>query len=204
MTWFSLLKTGGVTVIVLILCSVLSWTVAIERLFYFWQKSRLKRSDFMLRIHGEIKKGDTRRAMEVSSHAEAPFAQVIHAGLSFYKQGENAIRNAMERAIAVETTLLEKNTAVNGTIGSVAVYIGLFGTVLGIIRAFHDISTTRSGDLHVVINGISEALICTAVGLLVAVPAVIVYNYFMKRIETFVTDMELCASELADILREAK
>jgi biopolymer transport protein ExbB/TolQ len=106
----------------------------------------------------------------------------------------------MERAITIETVNLERYTSIVGTIGSTAVYIGLFGTVLGIIRAFRDISVSRAAGINVVIGGISEALICTAAGLLVAVPAVIAYNYFVKKIDGFVTDMELCASEANDLL----
>ena len=107
----------------------------------------------------------------------------------------------MERAIVIETNLLERYTTIVGTIGSVAVYIGLFGTVLGIMRAFHDISISGSGGINVVINGIAESLVCTAAGLCVAVPAVIAYNYFIKRIDGFITDMELCASETMDLVK---
>jgi biopolymer transport protein ExbB/TolQ len=106
----------------------------------------------------------------------------------------------MEREITVETTKLERFTSIVGTIGNTAVYIGLFGTVLGIIRAFHDISAASAGGMSIVIGGVAEALVCTATGLLVAVPAVIAFNYFMKRVEHFINDMELCASELIDLI----
>jgi biopolymer transport protein ExbB/TolQ len=86
------------------------------------------------------------------------------------------------------------------TIGNTAVYIGLFGTVLGIIRAFSDIAAAGAGGMSVVIGGVAEALVCTATGLFVAIPAVIAYNYFTKRVERFVTDMELCASEVIDLI----
>ena len=88
-----------------------------------------------------------------------------------------------------------------GTLGNNAIYIGLFGTVLGIIRAFHDISKSGSGGISIVINGIAEALVCTAAGLCVAVPAVIAYNYFVKKVDGFITDMELCASETMDLVK---
>jgi biopolymer transport protein ExbB/TolQ len=79
------------------------------------------------------------------------------------------------------------------------VYIGLFGTVLGIIKAFQEIAKSGAGGINVVISGISEALVCTAAGLCVAVPAVIAFNYCMKKVDLAVTDMELCASELKDL-----
>jgi biopolymer transport protein ExbB/TolQ len=106
----------------------------------------------------------------------------------------------MEREITVEVIKLERYTSIVGTIGNTAVYIGLFGTVLGIIRAFHDISSIGAGGINVVIGGVSEALITTATGLSVAVPAVIAFNYFVKRVDGFVNDMELCASEVIDLI----
>ncbi|MCL2335773.1 MAG: MotA/TolQ/ExbB proton channel family protein, partial [Endomicrobia bacterium] len=86
------------------------------------------------------------------------------------------------------------------TIGSIAVYIGLFGTVLGIIRAFHDISAMGSGGISIVIRGVSEALIATAAGLFVAIPAVVAYNFFTKLIDKFVVNMEYCASAVEEYL----
>jgi len=106
----------------------------------------------------------------------------------------------MEREITVETMKLERNTSIVATIGNTAVYIGLFGTVLGIIRAFHDISAAGAGGMSIVIGGVAEALVCTAAGLFVAIPAVIAYNYFSRRVEQFINEMELCASELNDLI----
>ncbi|MEK7867888.1 MAG: MotA/TolQ/ExbB proton channel family protein, partial [Candidatus Omnitrophota bacterium] len=89
-------------------------------------------------------------------------------------------------------------------IGSMSVYVGLLGTVLGIMKAFNNISATGTGGISVVITGISEALISTVAGLCIAVPAVTAYNYFMKRIDNFITDMELCASEILDLIAGKK
>jgi biopolymer transport protein ExbB/TolQ len=77
---------------------------------------------------------------------------------------------------------------------------GLFGTVLGIIRAFHDIAAAGAGGMSIVIGGVAEALVCTATGLFVAIPAVIAFNYFARKVELFTNDMELCASELIDLI----
>jgi biopolymer transport protein ExbB/TolQ len=107
---------------------------------------------------------------------------------------------AMEREILIETVMLERYTSIVGVIGNVAVYIGLFGTVLGIVNAFHNIASEATGGLGAVMAGVAEALICTATGLLVAVPAVVVYNYFVRRVDGFVVDMEYCSSELNDLM----
>ena len=138
------------------------------------------------------------RAAEICRFTPAPFSQVVYSGLELYNRSGKEISNAMEREITVETTKLERYTSIVATIGNTAVYIGLFGTVLGIIRAFHDISVAGAGGMSIVIGGVAEALVCTATGLFVAIPAVIAYNYFTRRVEHFITDMELCASELID------
>jgi biopolymer transport protein ExbB len=200
MSLWQLIRVGGFTMYILLMLSVLSLAVILERCIYYQLRSRLKRRDFMAQVAGELKTGNVKRALEICKSADTPFSSVVYAGLNLYGHSEVVISNTMEREITIETTKLEKFTSIVGTIGSTAVYIGLFGTVLGIIRAFHDISTAGSGGINVVINGISEALVCTAAGLCVAVPAVIAYNYFVKRVDNFISDMELGASETMDLL----
>jgi len=204
MTIWQMLKSGGLTIYVLLACSILSLAIIIERYVYYRKRSRVKRADFMLRISRELEKGDINQALNACKATDTPFSSVVYSGLNLHGHNEMLISNTMEREITIEMTKLEKFTSVVGTIGSTAVYIGLFGTVLGIIRAFHDISVSGSGGISVVISGISESLACTAMGLCVAVPAVIAYNYFTKKIDNFVTDMELCASEIMDLLAVKK
>lgn len=200
MSVWQLIRTGGFTMWALILCSVLSLAIIIERCLCFRRRSKVKRTDFMNDISKEIEKGNIKKAVEICKAADSPFSSVVLSGLTLWGHNEVVISNTMEREVAIETVKLERHTSIVGTIGSTAVYIGLFGTVLGIIRAFHDISVSGTGGISVVIRGISEALACTAAGLCVAVPAVIAYNYFIKKIDIFVTDMELSASELMDLI----
>ncbi len=200
MGFIQLFRSGGFTIYILLLCSILSVGIILERFLYFRHRSRVKRKEFMNDIRRQLEAGNTKQALEICRTVDTPFSTVVFAGLSFFGHDEKVISNNMEREIVIETTILEKHTSIVGTIGSVAVYIGLFGTVLGIIRAFFDISSSGSGGITVVINGISEALVCTAAGLCVAVPAVIAYNYFIKRIDDFVKDMELAASEAMDLI----
>jgi biopolymer transport protein ExbB len=194
------IQVGGVTIYVLILLSVISVAIIFERSVYYRRRSRVDRHSFMARIKKELEKNDIKGAQDICRLDDTPFSKVVYAGLVLHGHSEVVISNAMEREVTIETTKLERYTSIVGTIGSTAVYIGLFGTVLGIIRAFQDISKTGSGGIDVVINGISEALVCTAAGLCVAVPAVIAYNYFIKKIDSFVVDMELCVSEMMDLL----
>ncbi len=200
MSLWQLFRVGGVTIHLLLFFSVLSFTIIIERFLYYRKRSKPVREVFMAGVSGGISKGDISKALEVCKNTDTPFSKVVYSGLLLHGHNEVVVSNAMEREVTVETIKLEKFTSIVGTIGSTAVYVGLFGTVLGIIRAFHDIAKIGSGGFNVVVNGISEALVCTAAGLAVAVPAVIAYNYFVKKVDGFITDMELCASETMDLL----
>ncbi|MCX5709933.1 MAG: MotA/TolQ/ExbB proton channel family protein, partial [Candidatus Omnitrophica bacterium] len=183
-----IIQSGGVAMFVLLSCSVLSLAVIFERMVYFRRRSRVRRTDFMQGLRQDLAKNQVPKAVETCRETDTPFSKVALAGLILSGHQEKAISEAMDREITIETIKLERYTAIVGTIGSTAVYIGLFGTVLGIIRAFRDISTAGAGGINVVIQGISEALVSTAAGLLVAIPAVITYNFFIRRIDNFVAD----------------
>jgi biopolymer transport protein ExbB len=199
-TVWEILQIGGFTMYILIFCSILSIAVFLERIIYYRKRSKTKRAEFMTRTAMALKNGDIEGAMEICKETLAPFSKVVYSGLRLRGHHEKEISNAMEREITIETTTLERYTGIVGTIGNTAVYIGLFGTVLGIIRAFHDIASAGAGGMSIVIGGVAEALVCTATGLFVAIPAVIVFNYFIRKVEHFTTDMELCASELIDLI----
>jgi len=208
MGMFQWIVKGGITMYALIPCSILSVAVTIERILYYYRRSRVEREAFMTDIKSQMNRNshNLKQAMSLCTgmckDAGTPFANVVRAGLDAHGRGEKEMTSNMERAIMIETNALSRFTTIVGTIASVAVYIGLFGTVLGIMKAFHNISATGAGGISVVINGVSEALITTIAGLCIAVPAVIAYNYFARRIDNFITDMELCASEILDILLE--
>ena len=201
-TIWEIIHAGGFTMYILLFCSFLSVTILVERIIYYRKRSRTKRLEFMTRIKKALKSGNIKMAMEICKITYAPFSNVIYSGLELHDHHGKEVSNVMEREIAIETTKLERFTGIVGTIGNTAVYIGLFGTVLGIIRAFHDIAAAGAGGMSIVIGGVAEALVCTAMGLLVAVPAVIAFNYFTKRVGHFINDMELCASELIDLIGE--
>ncbi len=198
-TW-EILQIGGFTMYILLFCSFLSVTIFLEKIIYYRKRSKAERFEFMTKIARALKTGDIKGAIEICKETLAPFSDVVYSGLQLYGQPEKEISNAMEREIIVETAKLERYTSIVGTIGNTAVYIGLFGTVLGIIRAFNDIAAAGTGGMSIVIGGVAEALVCTATGLFVAIPAVVAFNYFTKKVEHFTDDMELCASELIDLI----
>jgi biopolymer transport protein ExbB len=197
-TIWQILQTGGFTMYILLFCSILSITILLERILYYRKRSKIKRADFMIKIGRTLKNRDVERALDICRETRAPFSRVVYSGLRLIGHPGREILNAMERQVTIETTKLERYTSIVGTIGNTAVYIGLFGTVLGIIRAFHDIAAAGAGGMSIVIGGVAEALVCTATGLFVAIPAVIAFNYFAKKVEHFINDMEICASELMD------
>ncbi len=196
---FEIIHAGGFTMYILIFCSILSIAVIIERLWYFKRRSSVGRLPLMEQIRKNFKSNSIATSVDFCRNTDTPCAKVALAGLNLKGHDEKMISNAMEREITIQTVQLERFTSIVGTIGGTAVYIGLFGTVLGIVRAFHDVSRTASGGMDVVTAGISEALVCTAAGLVVAIPAVISYNYFVRKIDNFVLNMELTASELLDL-----
>lgn len=197
---FEIIHAGGITMYVLILCSVISIAVIMERMFYYQRRGKTPRLQLMTAIRREISAGKLLNAVGICKNDDSPCAKVALAGLNLNGHDEKLIANAMEREITVETIKLERFTGIVGTIGGTTVYVGLFGTVLGIMNAFNDIGRSGGGGMDVVTRGIAEALVCTAGGLLVAIPAVVCYNFFTRRIDNFVIDMELTASELVDIL----
>lgn len=200
----SILRIGGPVMYLLILCSIVSIAAIIDRIVYYFKRSQSSRIQFMNSIRQQFAKGDLKKIEEMCRTANAPYANVVHAAVTYPNQDEKEVAEAMERQILIETTNLERRTTIIGTIGSTAVYIGLLGTVWGIIRTFRDMSQAGSGGISVVIGGISESLVCTAAGLIVSIPAVMAYNYFFKKVNSFVIDMELTASEMESLIRTSK
>jgi len=203
-TLWSAIKAGGPIMFLLFACSIVSIAIILERVFYYHSRSSVRRASFMKSIRSELNKGDIDQALMICDEAHCPFSSVVAVGLNSSRLDEGDIAAALEREMIIETAALEKRTAIVGTIGSTAVYIGLLGTVWGIIWTCRDIADVGSGEINIVIGGISQALVCTAAGLLVAIPAVIAYNYFVRRINGFVVDMELVASEITSLIKDKK
>jgi biopolymer transport protein ExbB len=137
---------------------------------------------------------------QLASGGDAPCAAALQAGLEHGSDDLDTIREAIAQEVVVQTSRLQHNLMALGTIASTAPYIGLFGTVLGILDAFHTISVTGHTGASVVAGGISEALITTALGLGVAIPAVIAYNIFNGQVNALSLVVETHALDLASRL----
>jgi biopolymer transport protein ExbB len=188
-----ILSTGGWALYILFVASVLSTTIICLKIIEFWIKSKIKRSDFISNLMSEIKSNNIDGAVNYCDTLNSPLASVSKIGIIAFKNKEELIGEAMESEIMIQTVELEKFTTVLCVLGNITVYIGLFGTVVGIIKAFHNISQIGSSGIAIVIGGVSEALIATAGGLFVAIPATIAYNFFTKSIDKFIVDMEYCS-----------
>ncbi|PYS96952.1 MAG: flagellar motor protein MotA [Acidobacteria bacterium] len=193
--------------IFLILMSVYSLGLFIERLMLF-RAAKKQSIEYLPVATKALKEGRYKDAVEAARrYNKSHLAKVLSAGLQqflFEKEEQpthdaiESVRLAVERAAALTTAEMKRGIGGLATIGSTAPFVGLFGTVVGIINAFTGMAATGSGGIGAVSAGIAEALITTAVGLGVAIPAVWIFNYFQGQIEFFGIEMANSSSELVD------
>ncbi|GMR21851.1 MAG: protein TolQ [Acidobacteriota bacterium] len=198
---------------VLLLMSIYSLSVMIERYMTF-RKAKKQSRAYAPRVAKLLKDGKIQDAIKSSSTKDVKnshLAKVLLAGLQEYQyqkeSGEGtrsdmmeAAHRAIERATALNLTDLKRGLSGLATVGATAVFVGLFGTVAGIINAFRGMALTGSGGIGAVSAGIAEALVATAFGLFVAIPAVWAFNYLIARVEGFTVEMDNSASELIDYM----
>jgi len=195
-------------VIILFFMSAWSIGVMIDRLIAY-NGARKQSRQFAPAVAGALREGKLDEAIKIADRfSKSHLAKVVVAGLQEFRahqmstdiSGEEieASRRALERAEAIVHAELKRGISTLATVGSTAPFVGLLGTVLGIIHAFQGISTEKSTGLGAVAGGISEALVTTAMGLFVAIPAVMMFNYFTNRVEAFDVEMGNSSSELID------
>ncbi|MEY4064463.1 MAG: hypothetical protein RIR26_671 [Pseudomonadota bacterium] len=177
----------------LIACSVLSFTVIIERAIFF-MKMRGDFARFTKELTERLNSSDPldTTAAWCAGHQMLE-ANVAASGLQRSKDGAKAMENTMNATIIASKTKLDKGLTLLGTLGSNTPFIGLFGTVIGIIQAFHALANSNASGPEVVMASISEALVATAVGLMVAIPAVIAFNVLSRAVKTKVANSETIA-----------
>jgi len=198
--------------VVLVIMSMWSFGVAIERYYTFSQAQKQSKL-YAPQVAKHLKDGRLKDALQISqskTYQYSHLAKVVLSGLQEYQFQQDfggvlakddmvdTVRRAIQRATALTANDLKKGIPSLATIGATAPFVGLLGTVVGIITAFQGIAATGSGGLGAVSAGIAEALIETALGLVVAIPAVWMYNYFTGRLEYFNVEMDNSSSELVD------
>lgn len=177
------------TMVILIFCSILALTFAIER-WWFFHRINLDVENFMSRLKRYIEERNFEEALNLCRATESPVARTMEVAIMNHQKPKSQIVELMDAVRLEERLKMERYTIVLGTMGTICPFIGLFGTVIGIIKAFHDLAVSGSGGPSVVAAGISEALVTTASGLAIAVPAVVLFNYFMRKVRAISTTME--------------
>ena len=206
--WRNMGIPAKLVVVCLVVMSAWSIGVMIDR-WIAYSAARKQSRFFAPAVAGALKDGKIDEAVRIAEdNKRSHLAKVVTAGLQEFQAHQmskeipgdeiEASRRALERASAIVHAELKRGVSSLATIGSTAPFVGLFGTVLGIIHAFGAISASGTVGIAAVAGGISEALVTTAIGLFVAVPAVWVYNYFTGKIEAFDVEMDNSSSELID------
>jgi biopolymer transport protein ExbB/biopolymer transport protein TolQ len=204
----SLTIPGWGVIVTLLIQSVYMIAVGIER-WLTYNKAKQQSRQYAPKVAQALKNSNIEEAINISDkHKDSHLAMVVSSGLKEFAahQGSSDIstdemaasERALERAIAVKTAELKRGLAGLATVGSTAPFVGLFGTVVGIIGAFQALKTNENAGIGAVGGAIAEALIATAFGILVAVPAVWLFNYFTNKVTSFAVEMENSASELVD------
>ncbi|NPV46602.1 MAG: MotA/TolQ/ExbB proton channel family protein [Armatimonadetes bacterium] len=188
-------QQGGIAMYPLLLCSIASVAIAVERIWALYRAGR-GTAELKPSLAALISKGHVGEVVERCAGADSPLARLMLAALTAPPGGPEQRHKALERALTQEASNLERYLSVLATIGSVSPFVGLFGTVLGIMRAFRDIGLAGAAGGAVVAAGIAEALIATAAGLFVAVIGVVAYNHLMGWAQSIVTQAQLSAEEL--------
>ena len=210
--WNSMGPTAKVVAFVLVFMSMWSFGVAIER-YYTFSQARKQSKLYAPQVAKHLKEGRLKDALSVSqakTYQYSHLAKVVLSGLQEYQFQQDTggtltrddivdtVRRAIQRASALTANDLKKGVSALATIGSTAPFVGLLGTVVGVINAFQGIGASGSAGIGAVSVGISEALVETALGLVVAIPAVWFYNYLTGRLDYFNVEMDNSSSELVD------
>jgi len=220
--WEQMSIFAKIILVLLLLMFLLSLAIVLERLRAY-ARARRHSIQYIMLLRNFLQERKLQEAVQAAqTHGDSPLAKVVGGGLSEYIKGMealneegpedvgdfdlvDAVNRQLERAKERETANLKRGLTSLATVGTTAPFVGLLGTVVGIINSFQGISSDGGGGLSSVAGGISEALVATAVGLLVAIPAVVMFNSFNARVEGFQIDMNDVASELIDfVLKEGR
>jgi biopolymer transport protein ExbB len=195
---FTLIVKGGVIMIPILACSIISITIIIERAIFWLKQKQTITPEQLLNI---ARKGDFDKMISESQKVNHPIARMLTAGAA-NTNPSSAI--TMEAAAMDEIDRMKKYLPALDTIITLAPLLGLLGTIIGMIQSFDIISLTGLGQPHAVTGGVAEALIATAAGLIVAILTLIPYNYFISKVEKMTEDMERYATKFEMILKEQR
>jgi len=194
-----LLKPGGIVMFPLLLCSVLALAIIIER-FWTLRLSRLAPKSTVNELWGWIKRKELNAKKLRELKEAAPIGRILAAGLANAKHGREIMKESIQEEASHVVHEMERFLTALGTVAAIAPLLGLLGTVIGMIKVFAQLELEGAGNAAALAGGISEALITTAAGLTVAIPALIFHRYFSRRVDEIVVDMEQDALRLVEIV----
>ncbi|MCX5785826.1 MAG: MotA/TolQ/ExbB proton channel family protein [Elusimicrobia bacterium] len=195
-TFKQLISAGGPILFALMGLSIYSIALIWER-WSTYNKTFSGMNDLLRKIHILLKSGEIKQITELCARTKTPAGDIIYKVVTHYGSPLEK-RELAEKAVEWQTSRLNKSLAALATIGSISPFVGLFGTVLGVIRAFRDLSVYAGAGPSVVASGIAEALVNTAAGLFVAIPAVVAYNYFTHKANDFASELNWATEQIID------
>jgi len=205
--WGSMSIIAKVVVGILFLLSAWSLGVMIDRVLMY-SAARKQSRVFVQQVAGALREGKLDEAISIAErNKKIHIAKVVATGLSEFQSASSqvadtevieAAKRGLDRSVAIVHAEMKRGLSGLATIGSTAPFVGLFGTVVGIINAFKTMAAQKTPGIGAIAGGISEALVTTAIGLFVAVPAVWAFNYFTGRVDAFDVEMGNSSSELLD------
>jgi len=196
---FELLKAGGILMVPIVACSVLALAIILER-FWSLRPSRVAPPQTVNELWRWIKKKDLNSKKLKALQASSPLGRVLAGGLMNAKHGREIMKESIEQEASQVIHQLERFLNPLGTIATITPLLGLLGTVVGMIKVFAEIKLAGVGNAGNLAGGISEALMTTAAGLSVAIPALIAHRYFIRRVDELVVNMEQEAIKLVEVV----
>jgi len=190
---------GGVVMYPILICSIVSLAIFLERLWAL-RRSKVIPEELLFEVFDLLNKGKVQEAQRICRASESSLGQILYAGLSNLGKGRLMVREKMEEVGRRELSFLERYLNVIGTIASIATLLGLLGTVTGMIKTFNVLAAKGVAEPGDVAGGISEALITTAAGLIVAIPSLVMYHYLRSKVRVLALELEEVALKLLDFL----
>ncbi|MDL0429829.1 MotA/TolQ/ExbB proton channel family protein [Marinobacter sp. TBZ242] len=196
---FELLKAGGILMVPILACSILALAIILER-FWTLRPSRVTPQHTINELWRWIKKKELNGRKLKALQASSPLGRILAGGLMNAKHGREIMKESIEHEASQVIHELERFLNPLGTVATITPLLGLLGTVIGMIKVFAEIQLAGVGDAGNLAGGISEALITTASGLSVAIPALICHRYFIRRVDELVVGMEQEAIKLVEVV----
>lgn len=195
-----IVQSGGWLMVPILLCSIIAAAISVERLWTL-QRSRITPKNLLAQVWGALKNNEMDPQRLRDLRASSPLGQVLAAGVASSQRGREVMKEAMEEVASQVSHDLERYLTSLGVIASVSPLLGLLGTVVGMIKVFTALMLEGAGNANVLAGGISQALITTAAGLSVAIPALIFHRFFLRRVDELVVGMEQEAVKLVEMMQ---